>query len=190
MSMMKDNYLWDRSGEPDAEVQELEELLGALRYQPKPLEIPDHIQPGHRRTFFPVMAIAAAIALCAVLLGLWFSFNRRQSPALMANNNSHLDKPVKVTAPPADPGNETARAPVQPASEQPRPAKRGDGIARRQTHISRPLYREPELTAEEQAEKEQVLVALRLVSFKLNLAQRKTQGAPQLNPIRNQHRIG
>jgi hypothetical protein len=35
-----------------------------------------------------------------------------------------------------------------------------------------------------------VLVALRLVSAKLNLAQRKTQGAPQLNTIRNQHKMG
>ena len=42
----------------------------------------------------------------------------------------------------------------------------------------------------ELAEKEQVLVALRLVSFKLNVAQRRTQGTPQINPIRNQHRIG
>lgn len=188
--MMKDKYLWDRSGEPDAEVQELEELLGALRYKPKPLEIPDHIRPDRRRTFFPAMAIAAAIALGAVLLGLWFNFNRRQPSALTANNNSHIDQPLKITAPPESLRNETPRSQVQSESKQPREAKRTDEIARRQTHISRPVHPEPELTAAELAEKEQVLVALRLVSFKLNLAQRKTQGAPQPNPIRNQHRIG
>lgn len=51
-------------------------------------------------------------------------------------------------------------------------------------------FRQTELTAEELAEKEQVLVALRLVSAKLNLAQRKAQGEPQLKVIRNQHKIG
>jgi len=35
----------------------------------------------------------------------------------------------------------------------------------------------PQLTPAELAEKEQVLVALRLVSFKLNVAQRKAQGS-------------
>jgi hypothetical protein len=183
--MMKDNYLWDRSGEPDAEVQELEELLGTLRYTPKPLEIPAHIQPGRRQRFFPAMAIAAAIALFAVLLGLWFSFNRRQAPALIANNNSHIEQPPKgrdsLT-------NETAIAAVN----EPKPggvSKHPEAMPRRPYRIARPVIRESELTPAELAEKEQVLVALRLVSFKLNLAQRKTQGGPQLSPIRN-HKIG
>ena len=35
---MNDDYLWDRTGEPDPEIQELEEVLGTLRYQPQPLE--------------------------------------------------------------------------------------------------------------------------------------------------------
>jgi len=33
---MNDNYLWDRTGEANGEVQRLEELLGTLRYQPQP----------------------------------------------------------------------------------------------------------------------------------------------------------
>src|SRR6266545_7807215 len=32
------DYLWDRTGEPDPEIQELEEILGTLRYQPRPLD--------------------------------------------------------------------------------------------------------------------------------------------------------
>jgi hypothetical protein len=63
-------------------------------------------------------------------------------------------------------------------------------IARRQTRGSGTVNREPLLTPQELAEKEQVMVALKLVSFKLNVARGKTQGAPQLNSIRNQHRIG
>ena len=34
---MKDDYLWDGSGEPDAEVQKLENVLGRYRHdQPAP----------------------------------------------------------------------------------------------------------------------------------------------------------
>ena len=94
---MKDNYLWDRSGEPDPEVQKLEEILGTLRYQPQALEIPRHIQTG-RRSFAPALAIAAALALFAVLLGLWFGFHRRQTtPALAAKHDSQIDQQVKST---------------------------------------------------------------------------------------------
>jgi hypothetical protein len=184
--MMKDNYLWDRSGEPDAEIQELEELLGSLRYKPKPLEIPAHIRTGRRQSFFPAMAIAAAIALFAVLLGVWFSFNRRQSPALTANNNPRIDQPSQAPAS-ESPNRQTVKVQNEP---QPVITKPAEAIARRPYRAPRTVIRQPELTPDELAEKEQVLVALRLVSFKLNVAQRKTQTGPQLNPIRNQHRIG
>ena len=40
MMTIRGDYLWDKTGEPDPEVQELEEILGTLRYQPRPLEIP------------------------------------------------------------------------------------------------------------------------------------------------------
>ena len=34
---MKDDYLWDGSGEPDPEIEHLEKVLGQYRYQPKPI---------------------------------------------------------------------------------------------------------------------------------------------------------
>ena len=33
MTDHRSDYLWDRSGEPDPEVQHLEEILGALRHR-------------------------------------------------------------------------------------------------------------------------------------------------------------
>src|ERR1700730_11221745 len=33
---MRDEYLWDRSGEPDPEIQKLEEVLGRLRSKQSP----------------------------------------------------------------------------------------------------------------------------------------------------------
>ena len=192
---MKDNYLWDRSGEPDPEVQELEEILGTLRYQPRPLEIPNHIRVERRRTVFPAMAIAATIALCAVLLGLWFSFKRRQAPAFEAKQNSQVDPNRNTGAPQITPANQPSPAPVvansqRPAVNQKRRESLRNRLAANKSRSTRTQIRQPALTPEELAEKEQVLVALRLVSAKLSLAQRKTQGTSQPNMIRNQHKIG
>jgi len=193
---MEDNYLWDRSGEPDPEVQKLENILGTLRYQPQPLEIPQHIQAG-RRSFFPATAIAAALALFAVLLGLWFGFHRRQTtPALAAKHDSQIDQQDKAPQPQPQsvPGNEPSQAAAvqnpKPTVFEKRSAVPRNLLARDQSRTPRTEIREPGLTSQELAEKEQVLVALRLVSAKLNLAQRKTQGVPQLNTIRNQHKMG
>jgi hypothetical protein len=56
---MRNDYLWDGSGEPDPEVQQLERLLGEFRSQHRPPEIA-------RRSWG---AVAAAIALMSV--GTW-----------------------------------------------------------------------------------------------------------------------
>ncbi len=34
------DYLWDKTGEPDAETERLENLLGQLRFQPTPFDLP------------------------------------------------------------------------------------------------------------------------------------------------------
>lgn len=194
MNEMNDNYLWDRSGEPDPEVQELEEILGTLRYRPQPLEIPNHIPVVRHRTFFPAIAIAAVIALVALFLGLWFNFNRRQAP-FEAKQNSQIDPNRNAAVPQNTPDKQASPAPVVVDNQKPplirkRRQSPPNLLAANKTRSTRTQIREPALTAQELAEKEQVLIALRLVSAKLNLAQRKTQGMPQLNTIRNQHKIG
>ena len=60
---MNEDYLWDKSGEPDPQIQQLEEILGTLRYRPTPLRLP--------RNHFPLLAIAATIVLALVAGGLW-----------------------------------------------------------------------------------------------------------------------
>ena len=186
---MDTNYLWDRSGEPDPEIQELEEILGALRYQPQPFEIPHNIQVGRRRSFFPAMAIAAAITLCAVLLGLWFGFNRHRAPAPEANRDKQIITPQPQLKPDDAPSQAEVQSPEPKTIQKLRGTQR-NLLAGNKGRAARTVTQQPALTPQELAEKEQVLVALRLVSAKLNLAQRKTQGVPQLNTIRNQHKIG
>jgi hypothetical protein len=190
---MNDNYLWDRSGEPDPEIQKLEEILGALRYQPRTLEIPNNVQVGRRRNLFPAMAIAAAIALLAVLLGLWLNFNRRQAPAFQATTTPIVQPLQPATPTPSRNDQATIgtviKSPKQIVVQKQRGEPRNVQV-RNQSSFTRTVIRPPELTPAELAEKQQVLVALRLVSAKLNMAQRRTQGVPQLNTIRNQHKIG
>lgn len=188
---MNDNYLWDRSGEPDAELQRLEEILGSLRYQPRPLPIPADIQVRHRQSFFPALAIAAAIAMFAVLLGLWFHFNRRvAAPQLEAARNAQTEQKPNEAPPQVAPGKGSASLKSPRNNRKADRSSNRDLVDAKRTPFMSKDMSQPELTPEELAEKEQVLIALRLVSAKLNLAQRKTQGAPQLNTIRNQRKIG
>jgi hypothetical protein len=185
---MNDNYLWDRTGEPDADVQQLEELLGTLRYQPRPLEIPATMSLRRKRAFIP-LSIAAAIALLLIGAGLWIRFaNSNERPVKQA-----VGGPQPVTVPgetplPAPPDSAIVSSPPQPTIDLPKRRRVN------QTPVAlRPRRSTPTLTAalteEELAQKEQVLIALRLVSAKLSLVQRKSRGLPPVNSIRN-HKIG
>ena len=62
---MNEDYLWDKSGAPDPEIQQLEEILGTLRYQPKPLRL------APRRNYLALLAIAATVAVALLAGGLW-----------------------------------------------------------------------------------------------------------------------
>src|SRR5262245_38316340 len=67
---MNDDYLWDRSGEPDPEVEHLERVLGKYRYQPAPVSPALRSQLTRRpATWMKLAAIAAAILV--ILAGLW-----------------------------------------------------------------------------------------------------------------------
>jgi hypothetical protein len=188
---MREDYLWDRSGEPDPDLQRLEEILGTLRYQPRPLKLPADIQSNRRRRFSPALGIAAAVALLAVLVGLWFHFNRpAAAPTLEASGKPQIQQQPIGTAPQTAPGK---GSPQTVALKGPRNNRRPAArtlVATRRTPFIRRDTSQPQLTPQELAEKEQVLIALRLVSAKLNLAQRKTQAPPPLNTIHNQRKIG
>jgi cytoskeletal protein RodZ len=186
---MDNNYLWDRSGEIDPDIQQLEETLGTLRYQPQALQIPASLQIGRSRSVYPLMAIAATIALVAIALGLWFAFKQRQAapPSEVRQNSQPASPQIEKQSPPE---RQPEQAAVNPDSNPPPSLKRHREPTRNLLARNRLRTPAPELTPAELAEREQVLVALRLVSAKLNVAQRRTQGLPAPNSIRNQHKIG
>ncbi len=73
---MKEDYLWDKSGEPDPQIQELEQILAPLRYQPKPLELP----VVRRRNYLSLAAIAATLLVALLAGGLWIKSRKQQTP--------------------------------------------------------------------------------------------------------------
>jgi hypothetical protein len=70
---MNDDYLWDKSGAPDPEVERLEQMLGRFRQTQVapdfPAILPSENRPRTSRILWPL----AAAALVLVALGLWFT---------------------------------------------------------------------------------------------------------------------
>lgn len=166
---MNDDYLWDKTGEPDPEIQHLEQILGTLRYQPKPLVLPNDLRVARRRNYFPLLAIAASILLALVAGGIWLRVrSRNEAPRQEAKVETPMPNPVE---PPESPRNKSAVNPPLQATNK---------IHRRRSAASA-VNREEAFRA-----KEQLMLALRITTEKLSLVHRKTQP----NQIKNQHRIG
>jgi hypothetical protein len=147
---MNEDYLWDKSGEPDPQIQQLEEILGTLRYQPKPLRIPAGLSLHHRRRYFAI-AIAAAVVIALVAAGLWVQVNSRKATIAAV--------PIAPTPTP-----QTIRFTFDTVS----------------THKSRKAVIVRHDTQEALAAKQQLMFALRLASEKLNSAYRRTQTPTQI----------
>ncbi len=82
---MKDDYLWDGSGEPDVEVQKLESTLARYRHhQPTPAfdEVAETLPKKHRNRFFtlPFSFQLAAVAATLLIAATAFYFLRRPNP--------------------------------------------------------------------------------------------------------------
>jgi hypothetical protein len=175
---MNEEYLWDKSGEPDPEIQELEEILGSLRYQPKRLDLPDNNQQTGRRSYAPLVAIAATLVI-AVLAGFfWLSYRHNQIQIL-----------TRTTTAPA--ATTTSTIPeVKKTNEVKKSADTAPPVlAVAANRHRRTVAKTATPSKEAVLAKEQLMTALRLASEKLNLAQRKTQN-PSVNQIRNQHKLG
>jgi hypothetical protein len=204
------DYLWDKTGEPDPEIQQLEEILGTLRYEPRPLEIPVGFSVGRERSFFrssaPRLAIAATIAMLLIGLGVWLAWQRSQrieplvahapdaptAPAVPAVKPS----PVEKSAPTLDQKSTVAIVPGQNETTAPPPRRRLDRHPASQSLVAtnsnrlRNEARKAKELQEAVAAKDQLLLALRVTSAKLSFAQKKTQSANPPEPVHNQHKIG
>ena len=81
LQAMGNHYLWDRSGEPDPEIQKLEALLGRFQYD-RPAPAFFGLVPARRWKVFPVRlrlfpALAAVAAAVAVGVGTFLVYQRK-----------------------------------------------------------------------------------------------------------------
>jgi hypothetical protein len=150
-----------------------------LRYQPKPLPIPEELPLPRRRNHFPWLAIAAGVLLAILAGGIWLS-TRSRSEGTPHQAEITPPAPVKEVTP--SPAGTTAPKTLE---------SREEVVA---VHKHRPRSSTPVLSKRERDEalmaKEQVMIALRLTTEKLSLVHKKTQNTNPANQIKNQHRVG
>lgn len=174
---MNDNYLWDKSGEPDEEIQHLESLLSEFRYQPRPLVLPDALpermpKATAQATIFSLTAVRygaiAAMALLALGLGFWLS----QRPT---TTEREVAVATPTVVPPTAPATEAVPDVAPPMTAQTIKQLRTTAPqARFAKHTPKRTARKP-LEAEGEAAKEKVLYALQVTSEKLNLIAKRVQ---------------
>jgi hypothetical protein len=88
---MKDDYLWDGSGEPDPEIRQLETLLGRFRHNRPAPEFPAIPEAAPRWTWpwllgnRALVGAAAAAVAALVVAGVWLAWRRTKPPALPAS---------------------------------------------------------------------------------------------------------
>ena len=185
---MNDDYLWDRSGQPDPEIKQLEEILGELRYQPRPLEIPGGLKTGHNHFHVSRFAIAASVAMIVLGVGAWMAIQKQSNHVTLSPEHSKPAE-VKTVTPPASNENSSHTAVVNPIEENKPTAPRHVRVRSRARTIRTPQLSSEEL-AEAVAAKERLMMAMRLASSKLNYAQKKAQGSNPAQPVYHQHKIG
>lgn len=115
------DYLWDKTGEPDEEVERLEALLGTLAHRPRPLALPAHAAPAPGRAsrlFAPWALAAAAALLVATLAGAAAFLRSRETPASKAAAVANDQRPSPDEVRSEKPPEETVRdaSPAAPES--------------------------------------------------------------------------
>ena len=98
---MNEDYLWNRTGDPDSEITELEELLEPLRYKQKPaslrsLAAKDRYCRQSRYWRWAGLA-AAALLVAAIGLGLWrYVSHTREDSAWKLSCNGATSQAVRT----------------------------------------------------------------------------------------------
>lgn len=133
---MNDDYLWDRSGEPDPELERLERVLGKYRYQARPLSPALHSRLSWRRGGWMRLAAVAA-AILVVVAGFWI-FKVQNNSVPNPRETANADQPQN---------HEKDQAAEQPAKEPDHvasaPAAATDPRKIRRTHSAEPLADRP-----------------------------------------------
>ena len=147
---MNDNYLWDRSGEPDPEVERLERVLGEYRYRETPLSPALRSRFSWQRKPWVRFAVAAAAAIVIVVAGLWIVRLQNKAivnaPDLRAKDNQRerQTEPQKDLQPPREPERANSIAIVR------KPVRKVPRITSERTPLKEPIVVDSTFVAERQ----------------------------------------
>lgn len=158
------DYLWDGTGEPDADIERLETALRPLRYAPpaKPLALPE-LEAPRRNGNGSVLrwALAASVAFLALALGVWLMQRPSGDPLTLASAGSAEQTKIDWTLP------VEAAAPNQPDTSL--------AEIRIQARLASQRFREQQVAARTRLEQregrlaaEQLMKALQITSDQLN----------------------
>jgi hypothetical protein len=186
---MKEDYLWDKTGE-DAEIQSLENALKAFRWQENaPPELPQKVftieKQMPRRFFRFGFAFAAFAAAVVVLSVVWLQFSGSESPGAETVAETTAPASAEKTAGESfieTRGNEPASPVATVPAAQPNVVKirrkSAPVVRARKTIWRRPKIAEPveTLTAEEKHAYNQLMLALSITGTQLKIVKDKVQG--------------
>ena len=200
---MNEDYLWDKSGEPDPEIEQLEQTLGRLRFKRpnEPLPLPATSRWSSRLSFSPALAAAAALLMLLLAGGIWLSLRRSSSTegtnplatkeATKEATEEKRSEPQQASGPrpPLGSGNPiearfanggdkpgaVEQESVVPRKHQPRRFSGPRQLMARQRDAKISTQREQLARREGEQAKAQLIMALHIASDKLNAVQKKIQ---------------
>ena len=163
---MNEQYLWDKTTEPDDETKELESLLSEFRFQPRPLVLP--VAPP-KKVFIFDYRIAAIAAMVMITFGflVWISF-RNQSALQTAI--APEPAPTLVETPMPE-NNLIFEAPSAPEIVE-------KILVKRKPHVLKPIQivhriNRLSMADQERMAKDKLMFALQITSDKLDFIQHK-----------------
>jgi hypothetical protein len=146
---MNDDYLWDRSGDPDPEVERLERVLGEYRYRETPLSPALRSRFSWQRKPWVRFAAAAAAAIVIVVAGLWIV--RLQQKAIVNPDLTSKEiqperkpDPQKKLQPPREPERVNRVAIVR------KPVRKGPRTTSERAPLNEPIVVDSTFVAERQ----------------------------------------
>lgn len=200
------DYLWDKSGEAEPEVERLEELLGTLSHRPREGGLPDaliaHFRPRPLSHWSELAA--AAILILMGLAGLWMGLERLDARAeisavsvqdivaapartevnqIEAREPRHNNRPKALTAY----GRFLRRRPPFSGAPDRNSTEQASQLnaPKSPNQPAAPDSMSAEEIAEAKRAREELLIALQVASSKLNHAQRRAQNPNNTNPDPN-----
>jgi hypothetical protein len=177
---MNEDYLWDRSGNPDADVKEFESLLSELRFDEKTSTPPafELSAASTRRSFVIPFALAASLTLLLTTGAVLFMHSQgRKELIVRAGVTAPSTSPISfeagsslVTSPATD--QESAKNLAGAKNQKLKPYLHG---RRHASVVPGGNATAEQVVQRRQGEriKDELIMAMRIASAKLNFAQRK-----------------